>query len=113
MTIEWFGAICSFITTILMPIMLRFMFYDSKKREAAANAQKKEAEALSQFANEWKELYEEKCQETHELKEKVDKLYDIIHDQQNTIFSFKMRVVELEHRAGIQHEEVPVESDKK
>lgn len=101
MNIEWFGAICSAITTILMPVLLKFMFYDSKKREAAAEAQKKEAEALAQFANEWKELYEEKCQETKELKQKVDKLYDIIHDQQETMFKLKMQVFELQKLSGI------------
>lgn len=94
--LEVFGVVCSGITTVLMPILLRLMFYDSKKREASAEARKKEIEALSLFANEWKVLYEEKVQETKELKAKVDKLYDLIHDQSNEIIHLKERVIELE-----------------
>ena len=51
------------------------MFYDSKKRREAAQAEKAEADNISQYAAEWKELYEKKEAKVHELDTKIDQLY--------------------------------------
>ena len=63
------------IATILLPLLGAFMFYDSKKRREAAQAEKAEADNISQYAAEWKELYEKKEAKVHELDTKIDQLY--------------------------------------
>lgn len=42
----------SAIATILLPLLGAFMFYDSKKRREAAQAEKAEADNISQYAAE-------------------------------------------------------------
>lgn len=51
------------------------MFYDSKKRKAAAEARKAEADNITSYAAEWKELYEKKEHRVVELDSKIDQLY--------------------------------------
>lgn len=63
------------VATILIPLIGAFQFYDSKKRKEAAVAKKAEAENITQYAAEWKELYEKKEAKVHELDEKIDQLY--------------------------------------
>lgn len=65
----------SSIATIILPLIGVFMFYDSKKRREAAQAEKAEADNISQYATEWKELYEKKEAKVHELDTKIDQLY--------------------------------------
>ena len=55
------------VATILLPLIGAFQFYDSKKRKEAAAAKKAEAENITQYAAEWKELYEKKEAKVHEL----------------------------------------------
>ena len=57
---ELFNITCGIVTTILLPLFGVFMFYDSKKRKAAAEARKAEADNITSYAAEWKELYEKK-----------------------------------------------------
>ena len=63
------------VATILIPLIGAFQFYDSKKRKEAAAAKKAEAENITQYAAEWKELYEKKEAKVHELDIKIDQLY--------------------------------------
>ena len=63
------------VTTILLPLFGVFMFYDSKKRKAAAEARKAEADNITSYAAEWKELYEKKEHRVVELDSKIDQLY--------------------------------------
>ena len=63
------------VATILIPLIGAFQFYDSKKRKEAAAAKKAEAENITQYAFEWKELYEKKEAKVHELDIKIDQLY--------------------------------------
>lgn len=63
------------VATILIPLIGAFQFYDSKKRKEAAAAKKAEAENITQYAAEWKELYEKKEAKVHELDTKIDQLY--------------------------------------
>lgn len=63
------------VATILLPLIGSFQFYDSKKRKEAAAAKKAEAENITQYASEWKELYEKKEAKVHELDIKIDQLY--------------------------------------
>ena len=59
------------VATILLPLIGAFQFYDSKKRKEAAAAKKAEAENITQYAAEWKELYEKKEAKVHELDTKI------------------------------------------
>ena len=63
------------VATILIPLIGAFQFYDSKKRKEAAAAKKAEAENITQYASEWKELYVKKEAKVHELDIKIDQLY--------------------------------------
>lgn len=63
------------VATILIPLIGAFQFYDSKKRKEAAAAKKVEADNITQYAAEWKELYEKKEAKVHELDTKIDQLY--------------------------------------
>ena len=63
------------VATILLPLIGAFQFYDSKKRKEAAAAKKAEAENITQYAAEWKELYEKKEKRVVELDAKIDHLY--------------------------------------
>ena len=51
------------------------MFYDSKKRREDAQAEKAEAENITQYAAEWKKCYEEERRVEEELNGKIDRLY--------------------------------------
>lgn len=63
------------VATILLPLIGAFQFYDSKKRKEAAFANKAEADNITLYAAEWKELYEKKETKVHELDTKIDQLY--------------------------------------
>ena len=56
------------------------MFYESRKRKAAAEAKKAEADNITQYADEWKELYEKKEKRVGELDTKIDTLYAKIEE---------------------------------
>lgn len=69
------AMVSGIVATILLPLISFFQFYDSKKRKEAAAAKKAEAENITQYAAEWKELYEKKEAKVNELNEKIDQLY--------------------------------------
>lgn len=79
---ELFNITGGIVTTILLPLFGVFMFYDSKKRKmdaearkAAEEARKAEADNITSYAAEWKELYEKKEHRVVELDSKIDQLY--------------------------------------
>ncbi|WP_065218067.1 MULTISPECIES: hypothetical protein [Butyricimonas] len=72
---EIVDLISKVVTIIIVPLLGIFLFYNSKKRKETAAAVKAEAEYTSQYADEWKELYDKKDAEAIELKGKIDKLY--------------------------------------
>ena len=49
---ELFNITGGIVTTILLPLFGVFMFYDSKKRKAAAEARKAEADNITSYAAE-------------------------------------------------------------
>lgn len=63
------------MTAVIIPLLGIFLFYDSKKRKAQAEAVKAEASNITLYAEEWKGLYEKKENKVHELDEKIDALY--------------------------------------
>lgn len=67
--------ISKIMTAVIIPLLGIFLFYDSKKRKAQAEAVKAEASNITLYAEEWKGLYEKKENKVHELDEKIDALY--------------------------------------
>jgi chromosome segregation ATPase len=84
------------VATILLPLIGAFQFYDSKKRKEAAAAKKAEAENITQYAAEWKELYEKKEAKVHELDTKIDQLYLEKNEDRERIRDLQSKNVKLE-----------------
>lgn len=84
------------VATILLPLIGAFQFYDSKKRKEAAAAKKAEAENITQYAAEWKELYEKKEAKVHELDTKIDQLYVEKNEDRERIRDLRSKNVKLE-----------------
>ena len=84
------------VATILLPLIGAFQFYDSKKRKEAAAAKKAEAENITQYATEWKELYEKKEAKVHELDTKIDQLYVEKNEDRERIRDLQSKNVKLE-----------------
>lgn len=84
------------IATTFLPLLGAFMFYDSKKRREAAQAEKAEADNITQYAAEWKELYEKKEAKVSELNAKIDQLYIEKNEDRERIRDLQSRNVKLE-----------------
>lgn len=84
------------VATILLPLIGAFQFYDSEKRKEAAAAKKAEAENITQYAAEWKELYEKKEAKVHELDTKIDQLYVEKNEDRERIRDLQSKNVKLE-----------------
>lgn len=84
------------VATILLPLIGAFQFYDSKKRKEAAAAKKAEAENITQYAAEWKELYEKKEAKVHELDTKIGQLYVEKNEDRERIRDLQSKNVKLE-----------------
>ena len=84
------------VATILLPLIGAFQIYDSKKRKEAAAAKKAEAENITQYAAEWKELYEKKEAKVHELDTKIDQLYVEKNEDRERIRDLQSKNVKLE-----------------
>lgn len=68
-------TVSSFVNSIFLPLLGVFLFYDIRKRKEEAQARKAEAENITTYAEEWKELYEKKEAKVHEQDAKIDQLY--------------------------------------
>lgn len=71
----------SLITLVILPLLL----LRSKKKQADAEAEKTEADNITAYAAEWKELYEKKEKRVVELDAKIDHLYAEITKYRDTI----------------------------
>lgn len=92
------SIISSLISSVALPLLGVFLFYDSKKRNEAAKAKQSEAEArkieeeyLSARAGEWRKLYEEEREVEKELNAKIDQLYKEKEDD-------RLRIRELQEK---------------
>ena len=63
------------VSSIALPLIGAFMFYDARKRKEYAEAERTEAETESLRATEWRKLYEELKEEGQRLNNKIDQLY--------------------------------------
>ncbi|WP_337626242.1 hypothetical protein, partial [Phocaeicola sp.] len=67
--------ISSLVSSVALPVLGVFLFYDSKKRKANAEARRAEMDNLTGYAEEWKGLYEQRDKRVDELNAKIDQLY--------------------------------------
>lgn len=74
-------VIGSLITLVILPLLL----IKSKAKKADAEAEKTEADNITAYAAEWKELYEKKEMRVAELDAKIDHLYTEITKYRDTI----------------------------
>lgn len=95
--------ISKIVTIIIVPLLGIFLFYNSKKRQQEAAAVKAEADNTSQYAAEWKELYEKKESKVVELEKTINRLYSEknedrlrIRDYMEEITRLKLEKQELE-----------------
>lgn len=72
---EIIDLISKIVTVIAVPLLGIFLFYNSKKRQETAAAVKAENDVTSQYADEWKELYDKKEAKVIELEGTVSRLY--------------------------------------
>ena len=90
----------SLVATVLIPLVTAFMFYDSRKRKAEAEARQAETDNITSYAAEWKKNYEEEkeaktAQET-KLNAKIDQLYAEKEADRKRIRELMQRNQELE-----------------
>lgn len=74
-------VIGSLITLVILPLLL----IKSKAKKADAEAKKTEADNITAYAAEWKELYEKKEKRVAELDAKIAHLYTEITKYRDTI----------------------------
>lgn len=79
------NVIGGFVTTVLIPVAGYWGYREYNKRKAGAEAKKAEADNITQYAAEWKELYEKKEQRVGELDTKIDALYDKIDEYRKRV----------------------------
>lgn len=93
---ELLSSVGGAVTTILLPVIGVFLFYDSKKRKAAAEARKAEAENITNYAAEWKKCYEEERAVEAELNAKIDQLYKEKNEDRQRMRELAMKNAALE-----------------
>lgn len=84
-------VIGSLITLVILPLLL----IKSKAKKADAEAKKTEADNITAYAAEWKELYEKKEKRVAELDTKIDHLYTEITKYRDTIHELSEKNSEL------------------
>ena len=77
--------ISSLVSSVALPVLGVFLFYDSKKRKANAEARRAELDNLTVYADEWKALYEQRDKRVDELNAKIDQLYKEKEDDRQRI----------------------------
>ena len=77
--------ISSLVSSVALPVLGVFLFYDSKKRKANAEARRAELDNLTLYADEWKALYEQRDKRVDELNAKIDQLYKEKEDDRQRI----------------------------
>lgn len=86
----------SVVATVILPLMGVFQFYDAKKRKEEASAKKAEADVISQYANEWNDIYKEEKENNRELNAKIDQLYGEKNEDRQRIRELMSRNQQLE-----------------
>lgn len=86
------NAVGSLLTGGGLGVLSYLFFFDSKRRTENARAKQSEAEArkaeeenITSYAEEWRQLYEQRDKRVQELNDKVDRLYRNIEDDRQRI----------------------------
>lgn len=86
MSISNIVEIVTLINTIAIPLLSGALFYNSKKRKAAAQASQEEGKAIATSADGWRKLCEKRDEDVRKKEEeikakdaKIDSLYDKIN----------------------------------
>ena len=93
--IEIVKTVSVIVSGVAIPLLGIFLFFDSKKREAKAKADKAESENITKYAEQWRILYEEKCKHEEELNAKIDTLYVQLGQQREELAKLKKEMAEL------------------
>lgn len=93
---ELLSGIGGAVNTVLMPLLGVFLYHDQKKRKEEAAARKAEADNITAYAAEWKELYEKKEAKVHELDAKIDQMYIEKNEDREKIREMQERCTSLE-----------------
>lgn len=89
------NVIGGFVTAVLIPVAGYWGYWEYNKRKAAAEAKKAEADNITQYAAEWKELYEKKERRVGELDAKIDSLYEKIDEYRGRVRELTEKNTEL------------------
>ena len=89
------NVIGGFVTAVLIPVAGYWVYREYNKRKAAAEAKKAEADNITQYAAEWKELYEKKERRVGELDAKIDSLYEKIDEYRGRVRELTEKNTEL------------------
>lgn len=73
---EHLSEILTIVNTALLPILGFFLFYNSRRREARAKAEREEIHNVSSISDEWQELYKRAGEKLEAKDAKIDRLYE-------------------------------------
>lgn len=105
---EFFNTFGMAVTSVVLPLLSFWIVKDSKKRKEQAEARKAQEEArkteadnITSYATEWKELYEKKETKVVELEAKIEKLYDEKNEDRKRIRELmeKNQILELKNQS--------------
>lgn len=98
---EFFNTFGMAVTSVVLPLLSFWLVKDSKKRKEQAEARKAEADNITSYATEWKELYEKKETKVVELEAKIEKLYDEKNEDRKRIRELmeKNQILELKNQS--------------
>lgn len=86
---ELLTTISSCLLTIMGGTASVIWFYSAKKRTANAEATKAEADAISMYAQEWRELYEQRDKDVENLNAKIDALYNDMNELRKQLWDMR------------------------
>ena len=98
---EFFNTFGMAVTSVVLPLLSFWLVKDSKKRKEQAEARKAEADSITSYATEWKELYEKKETRVVELEAKIEKLYNEKNEDRKRIRELmeKNQILELKNQS--------------
>lgn len=99
---EHLSEILTIVNTALLPILGFFLFYNSRRREARAKAEREEIHNVSSISDEWQELYKKAEEKLAAKDAKIDQLYAEKESDRQRIreLSEQNNALKMEHQAA-------------
>ncbi len=99
---EKISEILTIVNTALLPILGFFLFYNSRRREARAKAEREEIHNVSSISDEWQELYKKAEDKLKAKDTKIDQLYSEKESDRQLIreLSEQHNALKMEHQAA-------------